>query len=81
MSFLGEIKRRRVFQVAAVYVVVAWLIVKGRRRRYRTSEPARLDGYLHYRGGRCRISTGSSFELGLRHDTGRDRSHDRLTRP
>ena len=27
MSFLGEIKRRKVFQVAAVYLVVAWLIV------------------------------------------------------
>jgi hypothetical protein len=28
MSFLGEIKRRRVFQVAAVYAVVAWLLVQ-----------------------------------------------------
>ncbi len=28
MSFLGEIKRRKVFQVAAVYVVVAWLLVQ-----------------------------------------------------
>lgn len=28
MSFLGEIKRRKVFQVAAVYSVVAWLIVQ-----------------------------------------------------
>lgn len=28
MSFLGEIKRRKVFQVAAVYAVVAWLIVQ-----------------------------------------------------
>jgi adenylate cyclase len=28
LSFLGEIKRRRVFQVAAVYAVVAWLIVQ-----------------------------------------------------
>lgn len=27
-SFLGEIKRRKVFQVAAVYLVVAWLIVQ-----------------------------------------------------
>jgi len=27
-SFLGEIKRRKVFQVAAVYVVVAWLIIQ-----------------------------------------------------
>ena len=28
MSFLGEIKRRKVFQVAAVYSVVAWLLVQ-----------------------------------------------------
>ncbi len=28
MSFLGEIKRRKVFQVGAVYVVVAWLIMQ-----------------------------------------------------
>jgi hypothetical protein len=28
MSFLGEIKQRKVFQVAAVYLVVAWLIMQ-----------------------------------------------------
>ncbi|HUF72650.1 MAG TPA: hypothetical protein VMR74_07110 [Gammaproteobacteria bacterium] len=28
MSFLGEIKRRKAFQVAAVYAVVAWLLVQ-----------------------------------------------------
>jgi hypothetical protein len=28
MSFLSEIKRRKMFQVAAVYAVVAWLIVQ-----------------------------------------------------
>jgi TolB-like protein/Tfp pilus assembly protein PilF len=28
MSFLGEIKRRKVFQVAAVYLVVAWLLIQ-----------------------------------------------------
>jgi TolB-like protein len=28
VSFLGEIKRRKVFQVAAVYLVVAWLIMQ-----------------------------------------------------
>ncbi len=28
MSFLGEIKRRKVFQVAAVYAVVAWVLVQ-----------------------------------------------------
>ena len=28
MSFLGEIKRRKIFQVAAVYLVVAWLLVQ-----------------------------------------------------
>jgi len=28
MSFLGEIKRRKVFQVAAVYAVVAWLVIQ-----------------------------------------------------
>ena len=28
MPFLGEIKRRKVFQVAAVYAVVAWLIIQ-----------------------------------------------------
>jgi hypothetical protein len=27
MSFLGEIRRRKVFQVAAVYAVVSWLAV------------------------------------------------------
>ena len=28
MSFLGEIKRRRVFQVAVVYVAVAWVLIQ-----------------------------------------------------
>jgi len=28
MSFLGEVKRRKVFQVAVVYAVVAWLLVQ-----------------------------------------------------
>ena len=28
MSLLGELKRRKVFQVAAVYAVVAWLLVQ-----------------------------------------------------
>jgi hypothetical protein len=28
LSFLGEIKRRKVFQVAAVYALVAWLLVQ-----------------------------------------------------
>jgi TolB-like protein/Flp pilus assembly protein TadD len=28
MSFLGEIKRRKIFQVAAVYAVVAWLLIQ-----------------------------------------------------
>ncbi len=28
MSFLGEIKRREIFQVAAVYLVVAWLLIQ-----------------------------------------------------
>ncbi len=28
MSFVGEIKRRKVFQVAAVYAVVAWVLVQ-----------------------------------------------------
>ena len=28
MSFLGEIKRRKVFQVAVVYAVVAWLLIQ-----------------------------------------------------
>jgi len=28
MSFLGEIKRRKVFQVTAVYAVVAWLVIQ-----------------------------------------------------
>jgi len=28
MSLLGEIKRRKIFQVAAVYAVVAWLIIQ-----------------------------------------------------
>ena len=28
MSFLGEIKRRKVFQVAAVYAVMAWLVIQ-----------------------------------------------------
>ena len=28
MSFLGEIRRRKVFQVSAVYLVVAWMIMQ-----------------------------------------------------
>ncbi len=28
MSFLGEIKRRKVFQVAAVYAIVAWVLIQ-----------------------------------------------------
>ncbi|MDH3532096.1 MAG: adenylyl cyclase, partial [Gammaproteobacteria bacterium] len=28
MSLLGEVKRRKIFQVAAVYTVVAWLLIQ-----------------------------------------------------
>ena len=28
MLFLGEIKRRKVFQVAAIYAFTAWLIIQ-----------------------------------------------------
>ena len=28
MSFLGQIKRRKVFQVAVVYILVAWAIIQ-----------------------------------------------------
>jgi adenylate cyclase len=28
MSFVGEIKRRKVFQVAALYAVMAWLVIQ-----------------------------------------------------
>ncbi len=28
MTFLAEIKRRKIFQVAAVYAVVAWLLIQ-----------------------------------------------------
>lgn len=28
MSFMGEMKRRKVFQVAAMYAVVAWLLIQ-----------------------------------------------------
>jgi len=43
MSFLGEIKRRNVFQVAAVYAVVAWLIIQ---MVDVVSEPLNLPGWL-----------------------------------
>ncbi len=28
MSFLGEIKRRKIFQVASFYLMLAWLIMQ-----------------------------------------------------
>ena len=43
MSFLGEIKRRKVFQVAAVYAVVAWLIIQVVGE---VSEPLSLPDWL-----------------------------------
>ncbi len=43
MPFLGEIKRRKVFQVAAVYAVVAWLIIQ---MVDVVSEPLNLPGWL-----------------------------------
>ena len=43
MSFLGEIKRRKVFQVAAVYAVVAWLIIQIIDV---VSEPLSLPGWI-----------------------------------
>ncbi|HEY5624764.1 MAG TPA: hypothetical protein VIV14_13460, partial [Gammaproteobacteria bacterium] len=43
MSFLGEIGRRKVFRVAAVYAVVAWLIIQVVGE---VSEPLNLPGWL-----------------------------------
>jgi hypothetical protein len=43
MSFLGEIKRRKVFQVAAVYAVVAWLLVQ---IVVAIEEPLSLPGWM-----------------------------------
>jgi adenylate cyclase len=43
MSFLGEIKRRKVFQVAAVYAVVAWLVVQV---AVSIEEPLGLPGWM-----------------------------------
>ncbi len=43
MSFIGEIKRRKVFQVAVVYAVVAWLIIQIIGE---VNEPLNLPGWL-----------------------------------
>ena len=43
MSLLGEIKRRKVFQVSVVYAVVAWLIIQITGE---VSEPLNLPGWL-----------------------------------
>jgi TolB-like protein len=43
MSFFGEIKRRRVFQVVVVYAVVAWLVIQIIGE---VSEPLNLPGWL-----------------------------------
>ena len=43
MPFLGEIKRRKVFQVTAVYAVVAWLIIQ---LVDIVNEPLRLPDWL-----------------------------------
>jgi len=43
MSFVGEIKRRKVFQVAAVYAVVAWLLVQ---IIVSIEEPLNLPGWV-----------------------------------
>lgn len=43
MSFLGEIKRRKVFQVAVVYIVVAWAVMQVVDV---ISEPLNLPGWF-----------------------------------
>lgn len=43
MSFFGEIKRRKVFQVAAVYAVMAWLVIQVIDV---ISDPLNLPGWL-----------------------------------
>ncbi len=43
MSFLGEIKRRKVFQVAVVYAAVAWLLVE---IIVSVEEPLSLPGWM-----------------------------------
>lgn len=43
MSILGEIKRRKVFQVAAIYAVTAWLIIQIIDV---VAEPLKLPGWL-----------------------------------
>ncbi len=43
MSFLGELRRRKVFQVAAVYAVVAWLLVQ---IVVSIEEPLNLPGWV-----------------------------------
>ena len=43
MSFLGEIRRRKIFQVAAVYAVVAWLLIQIVAT---VEEPLKLPGWF-----------------------------------
>jgi adenylate cyclase len=43
MSFWGEIKRRKVFRVAAVYAVVGWLIIQVVSA---VAEPLRLPDWI-----------------------------------
>jgi len=43
MSFLGELKRRKVIRVAAVYAVVAWLVVQIAAT---VEEPLNLPGWV-----------------------------------
>jgi len=54
MSFVSELKRRKVFQVAAVYLVVAWLIMQVVDV---VNEPLRLPEWFAT-GGECGRGVG-----------------------
>ena len=54
-NFFSELKRRRVYNVAVAYVVVAWLLVQVMNRSYRKPLVQAERGGT--RGGRARLTS------------------------
>ena len=86
MSFLAEIKRRKVFQVVAVYAVVAWLIIQ---MVDVVSDPLNLPEWLDTVvivllavGFPLAVVLAWAFDItpeGVKRDTGVDASHAQQT--
>ncbi len=65
MAWLGELKKRKVFRVAAAYAVVGWLLVQVTSVVLPALNLPRLDDHFYDRPADARVSRGAPARVEL----------------